>query len=281
MADIFKTFEKYKKPGKGVPDDYVQKFGILEFFKIYFRKFWSLLKLGLIYSLMSLPMLFISGFALSYLFLPMMRSDYAGDLVFRLMFASLMLVSQMNVIGPLHAGYTYVLRNFAKEKPAFIWSDMMKYAKANLKQSLAVMLIDIAVTAVAGFAVYFYSYMNGSLGMLSTVLSALVIIVFLFYMIMHIYIYPLMVTFEYNVKQIYSTAARFAAAMIHINLPLILLVTGLIYVLFINMFVGIVLLPLAGFVTITFAENYVAYYGIKRFLLDRINSAGKSECGAK
>ena len=74
----------YDKPGAGVRKDAPQKKEFVLFFEIYARKFWNLIQANLIYVLFSLPVL---------------------------------------TVGLADAGLTFITRNFARERFAFIWED--------------------------------------------------------------------------------------------------------------------------------------------------------------
>ncbi len=100
-------FNNYMKEGKGVNKDEHTPRPIL-FFQIYFRKFWNLIVLNLIYVLFCIPIV---------------------------------------TIGPATAGMTKILRNYAREEHAFVWGDFIETFKKNFKQSFLYSLVDFLVTA--------------------------------------------------------------------------------------------------------------------------------------
>ena len=61
------------------------------------------------------------------------------------------------IVGPVHAGVTYVLRNYSREEHAFVWMDFKEHALKNLKQSLISSLISLVVTIVLAVNFSFYS----------------------------------------------------------------------------------------------------------------------------
>ncbi len=99
-------FYNFQKEGKGVPKDQKTPRLIL-FFQVYFRKFWNLLLLNLLYVLFCIPVV---------------------------------------TIGPATAGMTKILRNYAREEHAFLWGDFIETFKKNFKQAFIYSLIDFLVT---------------------------------------------------------------------------------------------------------------------------------------
>ena len=71
----------YNKPGPGVDKGETNKNRFFHFFELYFRKFWKLLELNLLFLLCCVPIV---------------------------------------TIGPAIAGFTYILRNYADERPTFM-----------------------------------------------------------------------------------------------------------------------------------------------------------------
>lgn len=70
----------YSKPGPGISKDAPKKRGFIEFWEIFFRKFWKLLQVNLLYLVTSIPVV---------------------------------------TLGLSNAGLTYITRNFTREKPVF------------------------------------------------------------------------------------------------------------------------------------------------------------------
>lgn len=98
-------FNDYQREGKGVQkDQYTPR--LFLFFQIYFRKFWNLILINLLYLVFCLPII---------------------------------------TIGPATAGATKLWRNYAREEHAFIWGDFIETFKNNFKQSFLYSLIDFFV----------------------------------------------------------------------------------------------------------------------------------------
>lgn len=244
----------YDKLGKGIDPDAPQKRSFFRFFDIFFRKFWKFIKINLLYVLVSIPtfalVFFLSGI-ISNSFLSMngteemfrsiaeqiaQASENAGgadyqysvlvvtfDLFIRLIISYLFMT--LWGMGPATAGITYILRNFAREEHAWLWSDFKSSFKNNFKQSLIVFVIDIVVFLLLYTAFVVYSQMTGALSML----KYFIVVIAIIYTIMHFYIYPMMVTFDLKLKDLYRNALIFALGKLPSNL-FILVILLLIHV---------------------------------------------------
>jgi|LSQX01.2.fsa_nt_gb uncharacterized membrane protein YesL len=124
MAGFFGFFD-YTKPGPGVDKDAQKKNKFALFFELYFRKFWKLITLNIIYFLTCIPIV---------------------------------------TIGPATAGFTYVLRNFSREDHAWVTSDYFEHGFKNFKQAFIVSIIDFILLYLGWFSYNFYSqYAEGYL----------------------------------------------------------------------------------------------------------------------
>ncbi len=161
----------YDKPGPGVDKNAPKKAPIAVFFEIYARKFWKLILANMLYVLVSLPVV---------------------------------------TVGLANAGLTYITRNFAREKHAFIAGDFFDTIRKNWKQALSVGLINLIVGVALAYAIYFYY--NMSAGLFGTLLMAFVLVVALLYVFMQYYLYVLMITFHFSLKQLYKNSIIMAAS---------------------------------------------------------------------
>ena len=230
----------YDKPGKGIDKDAPQKRSFFRFFDIFFRKFWKLISVNLLYLIASLPTLIlvfwlsgiISGNILMAENVQLLLQNIAdqtaqasgGDAAqtYNMLLVSIDLIVRLGVsllfmvlwgMGPATAGVTYIFRNYAKETHAWIWSDFVKTLKDNFKQSLVVFLIDVFSFIVLYNAFVVYGYMSG---MMSAMRYIIVVIAFV-YTLMHPYLYQLMVTFEMKLKDLYRNALLFAIGKLPSN----------------------------------------------------------------
>ncbi|WAM32929.1 YesL family protein [Caldicellulosiruptor morganii] len=275
MAGFFGFFD-YTKPGPGVPEDLPPKSKFIVFFEVLARKFWKLCWLNILYFLVSLPVLVVLYLLIGSYLIPVMESATKGvqnlkDIQtvqsFLINAISLLLLSGFMVfgIGPTTAGFTYVVRNFAREEHAWVTSDFFEHLKKNIKEGFIAFIADLLIIFVFSIAIRFYSYQSikyPSVG----IIKYFLIFTFIVYVMMHIYIYPMMVTYNLKVRHIYKNAFIFTV----IKLPhtigmfllmlsvwlipfLLLLTTGFLLVLLLYPIIWVSILGLMQ----NFYTNYV------------------------
>lgn len=260
----------YSTPGKGVNkrDPNQPKFSI--FLEILPRKLWDLFKVNLLYILAAIPTflvtMFVVGIASSRIteaVMPLIAQnmsipgvDMANvdfvhavtniDIALRAIVAFLFFVILGQ--GPATAGVAYILRNYAREEHAFMISDWWSNVKENFGQALLVWIIDLALFCVLTVAIKTYMTMGG----MGLILAGVVVVIAIIYMIMHFYIYQMMVTFENSLKSLYKNAYTLAVQKLPRNL--------LMFAVMLLMFVGI---PALAIVTSWRAGAVVVLIGIE------------------
>jgi len=274
MAGFFGFFD-YTKPGPGIPKDAPPKARIIVFFEIVGRKFWNLIKINLLFNLFNLPAVVLMFF-ISMFYLRQPLEDITLDIVVRFMFGTFFMCIPVITVGPAQAGLTYLLRNYAREEHAFIWWDFKESARKNLKQSLIISLIDAAVMIFAGFTLGFYmTYGNSNI--LFAIASGLVILMFVIFIMMHLYIYPMLVTFKLTIKQLYKNAFLFSIVKFLPNLLILLLCFVLVFASFINYFIGFVFMIFFTFSFIGLITNFYVYPKLKKYMIDKIEGENSQE----
>ncbi|MEG2597647.1 MAG: DUF624 domain-containing protein [Oscillospiraceae bacterium] len=229
----------YNKPGPGVDKGETNKTRFFYFFELYFRKFWKLMGLNLLFLLFCIPIV---------------------------------------TIGPAIAGMTYVLRNYANEKPTFMVSDFFDAFKSNWKQSTALFFLDLIGSAIVGFALYWYMKTGDhSWGMMLLLGGCLFAAFILFFM--RLYTYLMAVTVDLKFKDILKNAWIFSIVGLRTNF-ITFFFTALIAVPLIFLlppsFPVIVLL---GFSTIGFISVFNSYPYIIRYMVEPYEQKIREEMG--
>ena len=295
----------YLKEGKGVNkrDPNESKFKI--FFELLFRKFWKLCKLNLIYIIACIPtfavMLLLSGLISSRIVdacaeafaqgMNLAASDYSNgelsmllvqlDIIVRVLIS--LGVTVLWGMGPVTAGYTYVLRNFSREEHVWMMSDFWGKIKENFKQSIVVWIVDMLLFAIFTIAISFYLSQTGVLQYVAYVVASIILI----YTTMHFYIYQWMITFNLKLKDIYRNSLILALA----EVPKNLLITAIVVIIHIALPIYGLLggwSPLGwlifgaceifGLIAITgFLANYWAYTSLGKYVTTAENSENTNE----
>ncbi|HEX3029926.1 MAG TPA: hypothetical protein VHT34_11635 [Clostridia bacterium] len=275
MGGFFGFFD-YSKPGIGISKDEPKKTGIFLFFELYFRKFWNLMKLNLLFSIFNIPALVISFIATGFYFNSSFSKDPAQEFGMRILFTCMFLGLTLITTGPAQAGMTYILRNFVKEEPSFLWWDFRDTAKSNFKQSSIICLIDIFFTSMFGISINLYNHLSNTYHYMF-IFIPMVLLAFIIFVIMHLYIYPMLVTFELTIKQIYKNAFLFAISKLLPNLGIVILCLLVVWLSFSYWVIGLILFPLITTSTVGFIVNFYVNPILKKYMMDEPDEEGTEE----
>ena len=272
MAGFFGLFD-YTKEGPGVPKDAPPKSRFRIFFEVLGRKFWNLIKVNLLFGIFNIPALIFLVFFTGYLHLLITQNlglspdDISSTLFFgAIPLMTIFICLPLITVGPAQAGMTYILRNYSREEHAFIWWDFKENARKNFKQGMIVGLINTVVTVLVLFDIYFYiSYRTENL--IITAASVLIIVAFLVFMMMSMYIYPMMVTFNLSIKQLYKNAFLFAIMKFIPNLLILIVSFVFIYFSFYYPVIGYVLFALFTMAFVSYLTNFYVYSKIDKYMI--------------
>ena len=200
----------YNKPGPGVSKSEPEKKAFFHFFELYGRKFFKLMYANLLYVMVSLPI--VTG-------------------------------------GLAQAGLTYVTRNYVREKHVFLPTDFFTTIKKNWKQATVVHLIDLFVSTLLAFNLYFYAFpllFEGS-GLSDIFFTAVILLLMSVVSVMRYYVYIQLITFKLTVKQIFKNSFMFVFAGLKQNILLSVILLGiyavlLVFALFVPGFIAMQLL---------------------------------------
>ncbi len=231
MAGFFGMFN-YNKEGPGVDKNAPQKRGAVVFFEIFGRKFWKLLIAALLYSI---PM----GLCLLVMMLqPYLFNSTAGFLG-ALGVAFLILVFTS---GPAAVGMTFVARNFARQKHAFVVTDFFDVIKRNKKQAIGVGAFNTILQAMMLYALWFYLPLStkegGDPSLLQSALFAIMLLANILFIFMKYYQYMMLITFKFTFRQLYRNSFIFSIVGLKRNLIIALPMLLIYVVLFLMAWYG-------------------------------------------
>ena len=228
-------FFNYSKPGPGVPKRDPNQSRMSIYFELLRRKWWNLVKLNLLYFVSAIPFFVVTmvvmGFlssritdAVSPVFYEISETEAAAmpmiagfDLIIK--FALAILFTVFFGLGPVTAGYTYILRNYSREEHVYPVADFFEHAKSNFLQSFCLWIIDLIVFVLVTTAITFYSSMGGAVSLL----NAFIFLFLLIYLMMHLYIYQIMITFKLSMGSIFKNSFIFAMSNVPKNMLLLLI----------------------------------------------------------
>ena len=299
MKKGFKLFD-YSKPGKGVKKAETD-YSFFGFFKLFKRKFFDLSKVNFLWILLNFPLFFgfvgLSGnFNIDFSspaspFSPIVNGvglfnngaeitalgeiigkdvimSYPGPTA-ELLFGLTALV--ILTIGLANTGMAFVLRNHSREEYVDMPGDFFRTIKKNFGQGLLLGIIDVVISAALIFAMVFYST-NANVNTLFGMSYFFSFFVIAIWIMMHFYMYQLLVTFKLSTYKILKNS--FIFAMIGIKRNIVALI-GIIVTIFLNIMIYVYFLPLGGllpfFITIalvSFIGTFAAYPNIKKIMID-------------
>lgn len=220
----------YETPGAGVPENEPQKPGPIRYFIVSGRKFWDMVVLNLLYFLFSLPAIAI------YTLIGLLFLGNAGDAVGGALAAEGMtdiqilelkaavhivlsvgfgfLITALLGSGAPRAGLSFVLRNYSREEHAFLWSDFLENTKKNLGKGTVIFLIDVLFTFIICLDIASYGGAGTFWGLIA---SYIALFIFIIYILMHPYIYMILVTFGLKLKAAYKNAFMLTTVKIFQN----------------------------------------------------------------
>lgn len=227
MAGIFGFFD-YTKPGKGVEKDEPQKPRFLFFWELYFRKFWKLVQLNLLFVAFSLLIV---------------------------------------TIGPATAGMIYVLRSMANEQPVFLFSDFWDGFKSNLKQSLIYSVIWVVGVILIVTSWRFYSA-NLSVATWMYVPFGLCVMLAILFIFVSFYAFLMIVTIDLPLTSILKNCAILSIVCIKTNFITLFFVALILLAVYLFLPITALLVILLIPATIGFVICFNCYKEIKKYVID-------------
>ncbi len=256
-----------------------EKRAIVRYFEILVTNFMKVVLVNLIYFACILPLLcglttFVCGIlglsaaaVESFFFVHLFVWLTSAISSFSWVIALLLFVASLIAYGPLTAGLTFCMRNIATGRHIWV-SDLFSRAKSNLKQGIALGLIDILV--VLSFAFYIssdLSVLRGGGLIFYRVLKILAIAISAIYAVLRFYSYTIAVTFELTVKDIFKNSGIFIVLGFFKNI-LALLVCFIIVVGFISTpKIDIILIGSLMFSLMRYSVIFCTYSVIDEYML--------------
>ncbi len=248
MAGIFGLFD-FTKEGRGVNANEPKRPWYIRIFQHFGRSYSKILLTNLVYMLVaSVVLMFMVGFVLPTLVSTATDEDisdlfiyYANidrntegwyeeaakemneeelakltrsiqiTTVFRYLTIMTVLLPVLT-FGCAYSGMCYNTRNAARDSHIFVWSDFWDAFKRNWKQTLPMTFINLAACMMFSICFWFYFSYDNFNGFLSSMGGVVLAIVFVVFLMMNMYIYPQIVTFDFKLRTIIRNS--FALSML-------------------------------------------------------------------
>lgn len=256
------------------------------FWKIYFRKFFKLVPVNLVYTIFTYPLICAAlVFLLSHseTFLNIMADE---TIMAAFPWLAVMTTGTIEVLssnlswvgyamfficallyGPLTAGYFYYLRNSVREEHAW-YTDVYARARKNWKQGLLFGIVDMLIVYSLLYYMVSYAVGEGAAVEIYAVTKMLAYFLGILYFIMRFYIYTMLITFDLSFIKLVKNAAIFLFVNLGWNLWILLLTVVCTFVVFfINSIASFILFPLLFMTFIHFAGVYYTYIPIDKYMV--------------
>ena len=303
-------FSSYAKDGKGVKkEDIITNYNLINFFKLYARRFSKLVWVNALYIVGNFPLIFLM-IALSNYFSKMgnspaselyavvngigtasggignlpaallgihggMSTIFSPTVVTYILYAIAALF--VFTFGPVNAGCAYFVKNLVKGEPVFLWQDFITTIKRNWKQALPMGILDLVVIGMCAFSLMSY-YVNYAR---YYYLFWVMLLIIMLYTFIRFYLYTIMVTFELTFFQIIKNSVIFCLLGFARNFIMFAAICGM---LFLVVWLGTIFLPLFVislfiliFATSSFMGTYAAYPKIKQYMIDPYYTKAEQE----
>lgn len=244
-----------------------------QFFDVIKTRFTGLITLNLLYLLFILPMLLL--FVFIFIFgLPNMEEIFPTDNPFDNFMGYvnhflLICIVLHAIAGPATAGTHYVLRNWSWGEHARPGSDFWMEFKRSWKTSVCYNALSSMLIYACFFWICTAVGNSQTTNMLPDavryIIAGVVGIVLIIYLLMDVYVYPLMVTFKLSFKQLLKNALLIALARVPQTLGYVLCCAAFVALVCLLWQITTFVIVIMGFVLVFLAKMLVANSAFDKF----------------
>jgi uncharacterized membrane protein YesL len=233
-----------------------------------------MVSLNLIYTLFSLPALAVIWFLTYGVLMLSLSGIIAGDEQAATGITQLcMLITCIFYAlfggGAPTAAMTYVLRNYREDRHAWVWADFKEKLVENLKQGTLTAIIDYALIVILFVNFWFYG-MYASQNIAAYLLQGLMAVIFFIFLLMHSYIYPIMISFDMKLRDIYKNSFLLAVGKFPQTIAATALCTffcSLIsYFAFFYLIYFLLFIPFIMFAFSSYMNLFITYPVVKKYI---------------
>ena len=239
------------KEGKGVEKrEYTPRFTL--FWEILFRKLWLLVKANVTYIIAS----FIAMFFIWFGFATITKGEFATLKGAAFLAASAMYLSVIGM-GFIMPGLSFLTRYFARERHVWIFSDFFEQVAGNFKKGFIIFAIDTLLIYLSTVAFALYGELALTNSFMLIPLGFLAICLFIYFM-MHFYMYPILVTFDLDLKYVLKDSLLLTLAHLPWNILIFLIIFIIPFAIFIvNITIGLIVFGIIGIALMNFIINFM------------------------
>lgn len=239
------------KEGKGVEkSEYTPRFSL--FWEILFRKLWPMIKANFVYIIAS----FIAMFFIWFGYATVAKGELATLKGAAFLAGGTIYLSVIGM-GFIMPGLTFLTRYFARERHVWIFSDFFEQITGNFKKSFILFAVDTLLIYLATVAFAMYGELALTNSFMLIPLGFLAICLFIYFM-MHFYMYPILVTFDLDLKSVLKDSLLLTLAHLPWNILIFLIIFIIPFAIFIvNITIGLIVFGIIGIALMNFIINFM------------------------
>ena len=222
-------FFNSQKEGKGVEKrEYIPRPSL--YFELIFRKAWLMVKANFAYLITSI---------LAIVFIWFGYNTFAQGMLATL------------------KGAAFLTRYFARQRHVWIFSDFYEQVWVNFKKGFALFVVDslLIYLSTVAFSMYGQLALENKFMLVPLGFMAICLLV---YFMMHFYMYPIMVTFDLDMKYILKDSLLLTLAHLPWNLFITFIITAIPFVLYvINIPLTAIFMLVIGVAFLNFTVNFM------------------------
>lgn len=255
----------YTKEGKGISKEQAEK---RSYFSTLLDKLFDLIKINLLYFACNIPALILCVlFALPVWSGENLEHALNQIAVYGNVLPAFFMILPLGLLiltGPFTAGLTYITRNFVRREHSFLMSDFFEQSKKNIKQTLIANTVFFAV-----FCVYILAFLFYFMTINAVILIALIAVLGAVLLIVPFYVYPMIVSFDMKLKDIFKNAWIFSLAKLPQNLFFLIIVFA-VHIATISFHgIWVVLMPLVLISWSSYTMNHYTWHVISKYMIPK------------
>ncbi|MCK5757688.1 MAG: hypothetical protein KAH14_01245 [Clostridiales bacterium] len=238
------------------------------------RKAWDLTKVNLISFLFYIPFFYLASMIV-FAILQIDRTSAISSIIYsiedlqladfllRIIIGTVLVTIPVVVFGPVAAGATYLYKSIIKGQPIFIWNDMWVHIKKFFVKGVIITVIDVAVLFITSIALQVYPQILS--GFLQSVVIWIIAIFMVLFLMMHFYIYQLLIEYNLGIIKLYRYSFVFSLLRLFPNLLILIVCVAITLIPFaLHILVGNGVLIFLSIAVCGIIINYFSWPAIEK-----------------
>ncbi len=244
-------FFNIQKPGKGVEKrEYVPRFEL--FWELLWRKGWMMVKTNALYLVINILLLIFIWFGFA-----TVSNGILATLKGSVFLSASTLYLSVIGIGFIMPGLSFLTRYFVTQRHVFLFSDYFEQIFVKFKKGFILFIADSLIIYLSTVAYALYGELVTANSIVFIPLCILTAGLTIYFM-MHFYIYPVMITFDLDLRDVLKNSLLLTLAHLPWNLLILFIISIISFLLyFLNITIGLTIAATIGVTMINFIVNFM------------------------